>query len=155
MTLTCIPNRERNAAGIPSKKCKPACAEVLLIGRDPSVRVYVDEVLARAGFQVHGMTPWDAGNMVNHDFPSFPLVIFNNTVHLREATQIARQLRRQSPASRLLLILGPDVTRGNLSRFDSVVDGLAGPATLVSEARRLASSATRNGAQIYHNLPSA
>jgi len=155
MTLTCIPSRDRNGAGIPPKKCKPPFPEVLLIGRDPSVRLYTDEVLVRAGFQVHGMTPWDAGNMVNHDFPSFPLVIFNKTVHLREATQIARQLRRQSPASRLLLILGPDVTRGNLSTFDSVVDGLAGPATLVSEARRLASPAPRNGAHVYHDIPSA
>jgi len=137
----CISNRELNRFRKPLEQSRSMRSDVLFIGRNPVVRVYTDEILKRAGFQVHAITPWEVKSIVNNGLPTYPLVIFGNTMYPQEVIEIGKQLRRCSPASKLLLMLGPDGAPINLSAFDSVLEGLEGPAALVQEARRLTTSA--------------
>jgi hypothetical protein len=130
--------------------------DVLLIGRVPAV--YTEEVLKRAGFEIHTLPLWDANNMTWAELPSFPVVIFGNTVSPLQAAGIGKQLRRYHPESRLLLmrgsnlhpIYGPEKMPRNLTIFDSILEGLDGPAALVAETHRLAGVFRRKAAAPAH-----
>lgn len=134
---SCLPKHEPHRLLKSPEPCLSMGSDVLIIARDPIAHVYSDEVLKRAGFLVQSMTPWEAKNMFSQNLPAYSLVIFSSTIYPRETVEIGKQLRRRSPASKLLLILGPDAVPGNLSIFDSVIEGLDGPAALIREARRL------------------
>lgn len=112
--------------------------EILLIGRNPATPMYTDEVLRRAGFRVHAITPGQISEMARPDAPTYPLVVFSNTLYPRDISEIGPQLRSRNPASKLLLMLGPDSAPENLPIFDAMMEGLDGPAALIREVRRLA-----------------
>ncbi len=120
--------------------------EVLLIGRDPTMRVYTDEVLRQAGFHVRSITPWEAKGVLNDDVSAYSLVVFTNTLFPADVSEIGSQLRKRSPGSKLLLMLGPDPMPVSPTMFDGTLEGLDGPAALVREARRLTASSPGDGA---------
>lgn len=112
--------------------------EVLLIGRDLAMPIYTDEVLRRAGFRVRTVTPMEATEVPGPAAPVYPLVVFSDTLYPRDISEIGQRLRHRYPASKLLLMLGPDSTPENFSIFDAMMEGLEGPAALIRMARRLA-----------------
>ncbi len=120
-------------------------AEVLLIGPDPSARVYTDEVLKQAGFHVRAITPKEAKGMVDDGAAAYSLVVFSNTLDSRDIVDIAAPLRQHNPGQKLLLMLGPDSPRIAFSDFDATLEGLDGPAALVRLVRRLTESSEANG----------
>ena len=111
-----------------------ADVEVLLIQRKEKAQLYTDEVLRRAGFWVRVVTP----SNVFEDGRAYPLVVFSNTLTVKDVTEIGAQFRRRSPHSRLLLVLGPESSGVNTPMFDAVLEGLEGPAALIRAARLLA-----------------
>lgn len=118
--------------GIPS-----TAPEVLVIGRDPTMRLYTNEILQSAGFRVHAISPWEAKCLVIDGDRAYSLVVFGHTLHPHDVVEIGMKMRRRSPASKLLLILGPHFDPKTLSIFDATLEGMAGPAALVREVHRL------------------
>jgi hypothetical protein len=114
-----------------------ANADVLLIQRKETAQLYTDEVLRRAGFWVRAVTPTEASF---EDGQKYALVVFSNTLSACDASEIGTEFRRRSPRTRLLLLLGPDSHGVNQGLFDTVLEGLEGPAALVRVARCLADS---------------
>ncbi len=80
--------------------------------------------------------------VVKGDAPAYPLVVFSDTLSAKDISEIGTQLRQRSPASKMLLMLGPDSTLQNFSMFDATMEGLDGPAALIREVRRLAESSS-------------
>ena len=119
--------------------------EVLLIGRDPAMRLYTDEVLEKAGFHVRAITPWEAKGMID-DAQTYALVVFSNTLNSGDISEIAAPLRQHNPSQKLLLMLGPDSMPTNLSAFDATLEALEGPAALIRMVRRLAESSAADNA---------
>ncbi len=120
-----------------------ASVEILLIGRIPVMPMYTDEVLRQAGFRVRAITPGEAAEVVKESAAAYPLVVFSDTLSANDISELGVQLRRRSPASKMLLMLGPDSTLQNDSIFDATMEGLDGPAALIREVRRLADSSPR------------
>ncbi len=120
----------------------PASIEILLIGRNQITPMYTDEVLRHAGFRVRAMTPGETMEVVKGDAPAYPLVVFSDTLSAKDISEIGPQLRQRSPASKMLLMLGPDSTLPNSSMFDATMEGLDGPAALIREVRRLTESSS-------------
>ncbi len=119
--------------------------EVLLIGRETSMRLYTDEVLKQAGFHVRAITPAEARGMIDDGAAAYSLVVFSNTLDSEDLDDIAMPLRQHNPGQKLLLMLGPDSPSVNFSQFDATLEGLEGPAALVRTVRRLAESAGAGG----------
>jgi DNA-binding NtrC family response regulator len=120
--------------------------KVLLIGRDQQARLYTDEVLRREGFNVRAIAPWEARTVVNDGVGAYSLVVFSNTLNTNDISDIGTQLRRHSPQTKTLLLLGPDVTPASAAQFDEMLEGLAGPVALIHAVRRLAEPAIQDGA---------
>jgi PleD family two-component response regulator len=127
--------------------------EILLIGRDPTMRAYTNEFLQSAGFAVRAIAPWEAKCLVIDGDRAYALVVFCHTLYREDVSEIGTQLRRRSPTSKLLLVLGPHFDPATLSIFDATLEGLSGPAALVREVHRLTKSPisdrTANGAAAF------
>lgn len=138
--------RQENSVG-KSPSVEPcAVPQVLLIGRDQNARLYTDEVLRRGGFSVRAIAPWEAKSVVNDGIDQYPLVVFSNTLNTQDISEIAAQMRRRSPRTRMLLMLGPDSAPVNNSLFDDMLEGLEGPVALIRALRRLAEGSMPDGA---------
>ena len=131
-------DREANGFQQPPGADPTTGVDILLIGRDPAMPMYTDEVLRRAGFRVRAITPGEATEVARPDAPTYPLVVFSDTLYPRDISEIGPQFRRRNPASKLLLMLGPDSAPDNFAIFDAMMEGLEGPAALIREVRRLA-----------------
>lgn len=112
--------------------------EILLIGRNLATPMFTDEVLRHAGFRVRAITPGEAADAASENAQTYPLVVFSDTLYARDISEIGPRFRRRNPSSKLLLMLGPDSAPDNFSIFDTMMEGLEGPAALIREVRRLA-----------------
>ncbi len=135
-----------NEHSIASVQRWPALQEILFIGCDQTARMYTDDVLRRAGFGVRVVAPSEAKDLVNDDGHSWPLVVFSNTLNPQNISEIGAQLRKRSPRSRLLLMLGPDSIPVASTLFDATLESLEGPVALIRAVRRLAEAAIEDGA---------
>jgi hypothetical protein len=136
----------KNKVTNPSKKLpdldSSPFADILLIGRDATTRLYTDEVLQQAGFKVISIGPWEAKNLVKYEIYTYPVIIFSHTLHPADITEIGSQMRRRIPGSKLLLIVGSDPMPVSFDLFDTVIDGLDGPKALIRKVRRLSELAS-------------
>ena len=124
-----------------------ASYEILFIGCDQTVRSYTDDVLRRAGFGVRVVAPGEAMELVNNDGREYPVVVFSNTLNPQDISEIGRQLRKRSPRSKLLLMLGPDPIPLDSTLFDATLESLEGPVALIQTVRCLTEAAILDGAE--------
>jgi len=114
-------------------------APILMIGRDPSLMSYKTAVLATANLAVDTALPTQAQTILQNG-AGYEVVIFSHTLEADEVLQMERTLRARRPDTKLLLIVGPGSGPVAYELFDATMQGLDGPAALISKVRGLLNS---------------